>query len=83
MEQDKVRAEFEAWYFDRHLVVNRWDGLIYDDADQQEAWRAWRASRAAVVVELPEWFDRFDSGDRAYWVEDVEKAIKAAGIRTK
>lgn len=89
MEQDKVRAEFEEWYFDRHMVANRWDGLIYNDADQQEAWRAWRASREAVVVELPPRRPVYLSvapGEAAAFNVALCKcrdAIHAAGIRTK
>lgn len=80
MEQDKMREEFEAWYFDRHMVVNSWDGLIYADHDQQEAWRAWRASREAVVVELPE---PVPFRSREDTIQDCRAAIHAAGISTR
>lgn len=90
MGQDKVRDEFEAWadkmfYQGLASVSDTWSDSRggYMDYAHHMAYLAWQASREAVVVELPEWFDRFDSGDRTYWVEDVEKAIHAAGIRTR
>ncbi|MFC0666755.1 hypothetical protein ACFSKY_22835 [Azotobacter chroococcum] len=86
MEQDKMREDFEAWHRDRYPAVDvRRQNLLgtYTLLIVEQRWECWQASRAAMVVELPEWFDRFDSGDRTYWVEDVEKAINAAGIRTK
>lgn len=90
MEQDKVRAEFESALIKAAEEAACLPPNLARDRDGQyvstriaSAWWGWQASREAVVVVLPEWFDRFDSGDRTYWVEDVEKAIKAAGIRTK
>ncbi|MGV6475382.1 hypothetical protein [Azotobacter vinelandii] len=91
MEQDKMREDFEAAMnaeakaggYEVDWSRSEIDSKRYANPAVRSAWWGWRASREAVVVELPEWFDRFDSGDRTYWVEDVEKAINAAGIRTK
>lgn len=33
------------------------------------------------VVHLPEWHDKYGSGDRMYWVEQVHKALDEAGVR--
>lgn len=41
--------------------------------------QGFRDGRASVVVELPDAFDKHESGDFMYWAEDVEKAIIAAG----
>ncbi|TKD30012.1 hypothetical protein [Azotobacter chroococcum] len=63
MEQDKVRAEFEAAYM-RDLVGTSTEGPEvwlergsdgeYRSFQARGAWWAWQASREAVVVELPE-----------------------------
>jgi len=55
MSDDKVRAEFEAWYGKRNdgFVPHYFD-CEYDWYDAQPCWQAWQASRASLCVELPE-----------------------------
>lgn len=86
MEQDKVRAEFEAAYRKaRYDHVDGFDlrrlGDAYQCEHAQFAWDMWKASREAVVVELPSPFvgDDFTMYDGAEMLE----AIHDAGIRTK
>lgn len=33
------------------------------------------------VVHLPEWHDKYESGDRMYWADQVHKALYDAGVR--
>lgn len=35
----------------------------------------------SIVIELPDHFDKYESGDFMYWAEDIDKAIEAAGLR--
>lgn len=42
-----------------------------------------RDGAASIVIELPDAFDKYESGDFMYWAEDIEKAIIAAGGSVK
>ena len=66
MDNDKSRAEFEAWArstFNWHTweqvapeepkTISSWDGEKYGHRVVNGMWLAWQASRAALVVELP------------------------------
>lgn len=58
MDNEKMRAEFEAWFtISAKWYGNQddldWDGEEYSGGDIQLAFEAWQASRAAIVVELP------------------------------
>lgn len=83
MSEEKMREEFDAWIddVDEQRAV---DGLrMLNASERRHMFAAWQASRAALVVELPDWFCPHDAGDRAYWAELIEKAIKAAGVRAE
>lgn len=80
MNEDKMRAEFEAWWREEY------DSTLYCES----AWRGWQASRAALVVELPTIDISLSSCRTDEWCEGVvhatEKyrdAIEAAGVRVK
>lgn len=49
------------------------------------AWRFWNLSRAAIEVELPESFKlaKSLSGLTYYYQDEVDAAIRAAGIKVK
>lgn len=49
--------------------------------DLAKNYRTWLEAIDSVVVELPDHFDKYESGDFMYWAEDVEKAIEDAGIK--
>ncbi|GAB3484280.1 hypothetical protein [Azotobacter salinestris] len=86
MEQDKVRAEFEAWWID-----SKHDGE--PDFIKRAMWAGWQASRAAMVVELPpcpqpELEGAEEEDMEAFYAlsglhHAFRAAIEAAGIRTK
>lgn len=78
MSNDKVRAEFEAF----------WNAPEQDElrasCAQGWAFEVWQASRAALVVELPERADDFLYGRS--WNKAIDccsAAIEAAGVRVK
>ncbi|WP_417786711.1 hypothetical protein [Stutzerimonas xanthomarina] len=77
---DKAVAEFEAWW-QQQLGRTRFE----DVKDQmRNVWVAsWAESRAQIVIELPERFDKYDSGDWTYWADGVDAAIEAAGVKVK
>ncbi|QQE90445.1 hypothetical protein [Azotobacter chroococcum] len=83
MEQDKVRAEFEAAYRKaRYVHVDGFDlrrlGDAYQCEHAQFAWDMWRASREAVVVVLPEEDKAGFGGDDGPLGPSIEQ-IEAAG----
>ncbi|HCD9772890.1 hypothetical protein [Enterobacter hormaechei] len=84
---DESRKQFEQEFarrykfpcqFDRHEKSGE-----YADIRVRASWRMWVASREAIEIELPEWFSPNDCGDRAMWLDAVEKAIRSAGIKVK
>ncbi|SEI98339.1 hypothetical protein SAMN04244579_02687 [Azotobacter beijerinckii] len=88
MEQDKVRAEFEAAMnaeaeaggYEVDWSRSEVDAERYANPAVRSAWWAWQASREAVVVELPE---PVPFRSREDTIQDCRAAIHAAGIRTK
>jgi len=90
MNEDKVRAEFEAWvyneaarrsyvYMDR--VLSRHSNGDYATIWVDMAWIGWIASRAALCVELPDPGEDFDYYSAA--ISDCRTAIESQGVRTK
>ena len=73
---DKAIAEFEAWW-DRQPHREQFE----DVKDQMR--NVWVASRRELVIELPERFDKYDSGDWTYWADGVDAAIEAAGVTVR
>ena len=90
MSDEKMRADFEAWYAHqvgcdiRKLEECRWDGKGYRDPFAANAWFAWQASRAALVIELPEPMKANPGplGECAY-AQRCRSAIEAAGIKVR
>ena len=90
---DKMRAEFEAWFTGKWPAnqLYRRDALPESDPHYDEyvnphvlhAYEGWKASRAALVIDLPERFDKYDSGDWTYWADGVDAAIEAAGVTVR
>lgn len=77
MSDDKMRAEFEAWW---SSLASPWS----DAGSKAAAWSAWQASLAALVVELPE--QSPETPFSKHMVMDsssVIEAIEAAGVRVK
>ena len=91
---DKIREEFEAWYWGIYgpchaLSINEVFSVdpfgVYSVMMPRVAYEAWKASRAALCVELPE-VRVLDGGRIAeigyeLAVDDFEEALDAAGIR--
>lgn len=84
------REQFEAWLRAQPHVLNvgiEPDGT-YTLHEDRVAWMAWQASREAVEVELPaacaddEYFNDGVFQPMRY-ERDVERAIRAAGIKVK
>ena len=83
---DKAIAEFEAAYRSRYgSMPMMWSDSVagYLSAHAAGAWWAWQASRAVLVIDLPERFDKYDSGDWTYWADGVDAAIEAAGVTVR
>ena len=78
---DKARAEFEAWW-DRQAFREAYLDWKLEEIKQQYR-DVWLASRAALVIDLPERFDKYDSGDWTYWADGVDAAIEAAGVTVR
>lgn len=76
MHKDKAIAEFEAWW-----PKQVWHECFEDVKDQMR--NVWLASRRELVIELPERFDKYDSGDWTYWADGVDAAIEAAGVTVR
>lgn len=77
---DQVDAEFEAWWQQQPHREQ------FEDLKQQfcnVAVAFYQKGREDVVVQLPERFDKHDSGDWTYWADGVDAAIEAAGVRVK
>lgn len=80
------REKFEQAYADAHsMPVETFHqyrmGDTYRLPGIAKCWRFWNMALDSVVVELPDHFDKYESGDFMYWAEDVEKAIEAATIK--
>lgn len=80
------RESFEAAYADAHdMPVETFAqyrmGDTYRLPGIAKCWRFWNLAIDSVVVELPDHFDKYESGDFMYWAEDIDKAIQAAGIK--
>lgn len=84
------REQFEAWLRAQPHVLNvgvEQDGT-YTLREDRVAWEAWQASRGAVEVDLPaacaddEYFNDGVFQPMRY-ERDVERAIRAAGIKVK
>ncbi len=73
---DKTDAEFEVWW-QQQLGRTHFE----DVKDQMR--NVWLASRRELVIELPERFDKYDSGDWTYWADGVDAAIEAAGLTVR
>ncbi len=85
---DESRKQFEDWV--KFHLGDDWSevsmhtangGANYKDSYVDLAWIAWKASRAAIEVELPTWF--VSDAIAVYDRDDVEDAIRAAGIKVK
>lgn len=73
---DKAIAEFEAWW-PRQPFHEQFESM------KTQMRNVWVASRAELVIELPERFDKHDSGDWTYWADGVDAAIEAAGVTVR
>lgn len=90
------REQFEAWVKNKYPFEPMKDILLgvgprkemYHLTSIQRQWEAWQASREAVEVELPaacaddEYFNDGVFQPMRY-ERDVERAIRAAGIKVK
>ena len=89
---DKMREEFEAWYWGLYgachaLSINEVFSVdsfgVYALMMPRVAYEAWKASREALCVELPkQWFDD-GLGCDLMEVNHVADALDAAGVRYK
>lgn len=70
------RQQFEEWH-------GKVYGYVGATTACEDRWVVWQGAREFIVIELPEHFDKYESGDFMYWAEDVEKAIHSSGIRIK
>lgn len=81
---DKMRKEFEAWYFRRFSMTDLTGAWAME---RWEAWvEAWMASRAAIEVELPEGFTHHGASDQTEYVLEagsVKSAIESLGLKVK
>ena len=86
VDNEKSRAEFEAWCKRTQGGTGRRneDGE-YISEDWEYSWWAWQASRAELVVELPETCSPGDFAVDAgvFTLEVVLSALTAAGITVK
>lgn len=53
------------------------------DTFKTNLWKVWQASREAIEVDLPEPFDKYESGEGMYFADEVDKAIQVAGLKVK
>lgn len=93
MSESTAREQFETWvskkYPNESLAKCRADqGFIYCVDDYvvpavQVAWLSWQASREAIELDLPEPFDKHQSGEGMYYADEVDKIVEAAGLRIK
>lgn len=82
------QERFEAIWAAQHFVPveslpqHRWitqDG--YRDPAMAAHYRTFCNALDSIIVELPDAFDKHESGDFMYWAEDIEKAITEAGVK--
>lgn len=85
MSDSTSRVGFEAWAksYSPDIRLDRVNHGSYVSGITHSLYCAWIASRDSLVIDLPESFDKYDSGEFMYWAEDVDKAIEAAGVRIK
>jgi len=88
MHTDKAIAEFEAWAGSEAFGLSpahfeKDEAGDYINYPTQCYWLVWKASREELVIELPERFDKYDSGDWTYWADGVDAAIEAAGVMVR
>ena len=91
---DKMREEFEAWFWDEHHKDS--DVELYRDSvfattvngdyrgiSCHTYWTVWKASRAALCVELPR--PTYDYVMECYMMvaDYVAKSLYAAGVKFK
>ena len=80
---DESRKQFEEKiqhsYGEDYLVVN--DDGDYANWITADLWEFWQASRAAIEIELPKWF--VSDAIAVYDRDDIDEAIRAAGIKVK
>lgn len=95
MNIEKMREEFEAWWFDGVYPLRRMDRFEDAGVSEEMAQEIWQASRAAIEIELPK-LSGLNSSFVAdgiqvtrehnrynAGVDDCRKAIKAAGLKVK
>lgn len=84
---EEMRRQFESWRQSDNpfAPLSRDESGEYVDMFTWLAWKSWLASRAALVVELPEPFKlaKASSGLTYYYEDEVDKALRAAGITAK
>ena len=93
---DKMREEFEAWYWDYHhkdcgkdylgVVFSIGSNGMYQGIACEGAWQGWKASRDALCVELPSRIS--DDSDKwsvgyDFGVGMAADSLDAAGVRYK
>jgi hypothetical protein len=76
MSTEQAEAAFAVWWPKQPFHKE------FEDVKDQMR-NVWVASRAEVVIDLPERFDKYDSGDWMYWADGVDAAIESAGLTVK
>ena len=81
---------FEAIYAKQHDVPA--ESLVQYRFESKEGYslpgiashyRTYCETLDSIVVELPDYFEMHDSGEKMYWAELVESAITEAGVKYK
>lgn len=93
---DKMREEFEEWFYDNAGLKCKFDsyGNAYVTAQSKTtgdtivntscciAWQSWQASRAALCVKIPTNGEQSSFGDYVVFdVEAVREILEDAGVR--
>lgn len=83
---DESRRQFEEYVSNRYPVIHRMferEGDGYALPSTNEMWLLWQASRQAIEIDLTDWFSPNDGGDKAVWVDQIEKQFMAKGLKIK
>ena len=90
MSHDESRRQFEDWFMTTFGVDKYW---LEDRRCEPESytlgekvliyWECWKASRQAIEIDLTDWFSPNDGGDKAVWVDQIEKQFMAKGLKIK
>lgn len=94
--EEKRRAAFEAAFPKPDgFVWNSMDGQYWEgwsemgsERDEEisaynERWNIWNSALESVLIDLPDAYDKYGSGEFVYWADDVDHAITSIGLRIK